>query len=34
MKNRKPKTGNGKLVNWVGFTFPVFGFLFSIRTLT
>ena len=30
MKNRKPKTGNRKLVNLAGFTFPVFGFLFSI----
>jgi len=33
MENRKPETGNGKLVNFAGFTFPVFGFLFSIRSL-
>jgi len=33
MENRKPKTENGKLVNPAGFTFPVFGFLFSIRSL-
>jgi len=33
MENRKQKTGNRKLVNSPGFTFPVFRFLFSIRSL-
>jgi len=32
MKNRKPKTENGKLVDSAGFTFSVFCFLFSIRS--
>jgi len=30
MENRKPKTENRKLVKLAGFTFSVFGFLFSI----
>jgi len=33
MESRKPKTENRKRVNSPGFTFPVFGFLFSIRSL-
>jgi hypothetical protein len=32
-ENEKPETGNRKLVNSAGFTFPVFGFLFSIPSL-
>jgi hypothetical protein len=33
MENRKQETGNWKLVNSAGFTFPVFGFRFSIPFL-
>jgi hypothetical protein len=33
MENRKQETGNRKLGNSAGFTFPVFGFLFSIPSL-
>jgi hypothetical protein len=33
MENRKQETGNRKLVNSAGFTFPVCGFLFSIPSL-
>ena len=32
-KNGKPETGNRKPVNSAGFTFPVFGFRFSIPSL-
>jgi hypothetical protein len=33
MENRKQETGNWRLVNSAGFTFPVSGFLFSIPSL-
>jgi len=32
MENREQKTENRKLANSAGFTFPVFCFLFSIRS--